>query len=139
MSFKYLSIPLAAGLCSLAFAAAQVQAGSVTDALARCGTSSKSATVHCCETVLRKNKKPYWMGDKTCAQVVSCSGGCSHESQGQGQETPVRGLLSQGHHARQRVEAHEADRPDVGTSRHAKRREARGPLSLIAAHRPCHA
>lgn len=75
MSFKYLSIPLAAGLCSLAFAAAQVQAGSVTDALARCGTSSKSATVHCCETVLRKNKKPYWMGDKTCAQVVSCSGG----------------------------------------------------------------
>ncbi len=81
MSFKYLAIPLAAGLCSLAFVAATTQAGPVSDALARCGSSSKSATVHCCETVLRKNKKPYWMGDKTCAQVVSCSGGGAQLSQ----------------------------------------------------------
>jgi hypothetical protein len=47
---------------------------SMTQALQNCSTNSKSATFHCCETIVRGNA-PFWMRDtgRSCATQVRCT------------------------------------------------------------------
>ncbi len=66
-----LGIPVLAA----AFAFAPAHAASVTQQLSQCSSNSKAKTVDCCQAVLRKGRKPYWMGDKSCGESVSCTGG----------------------------------------------------------------
>lgn len=54
---------------------APASAASVTSALKKCASGSRSATVHCCEEVLRKHKKPQWMEGRSCSAAVSCAPG----------------------------------------------------------------
>lgn len=57
-------------LCSTA----AFPAGSTNAALMRCVTGSRSATIRCCEKVLRTHKRPAWMGDGvSCSKITSCA------------------------------------------------------------------
>ncbi len=66
---------MAIGFGLAAAHASGAQAASTSKEFAKCSSGSRSATINCCEQVIRSGNKPYWMGDKTCGQAVSCSGG----------------------------------------------------------------
>jgi hypothetical protein len=76
---KTLNIKLFAAAFVAASAASLFSMGSanasMTQALQNCSTNSKSATFHCCETIVRGNA-PFWMRDngRSCATQVRCYG-----------------------------------------------------------------
>jgi hypothetical protein len=74
LNIKLFAAAVVAASAATLFSMGSANAGMI-QALQNCSTNSRSATFHCCETIVRGNA-PFWMRDngRSCATQVRCYG-----------------------------------------------------------------